>query len=183
MFNKDILYFISILSKVFHNIYWIHPISDRAMNILNSSYYTERFIQIFRLIHIFKNKITYLCAFDRAIVLRSFTSYSVVFYGVCYFRRIMSRQLSLTSSLQRKDILAQSFFKVVKLSFWFFSKFNFRFLKLSQAQLAFFMMKRDFGLVYVGKTLSIFQYYDCMLNCTINGKFDRGIMYVSNGNP
>ena len=45
------------------------------------------------------------------------------------------------------------------------------------------MMKRDFGLVYVGKTLSIFQYYDCMLNCTINGKFDRGIMYVSNGNP
>ena len=101
-------------------------------NILNPSYYTDRFIPIFRLIHVFKNKITYLCAFDRAIVLRSFTSYSVVFYGVCYFRRIMSRQLSLTSSLQRKDILAQSFFKVVKLSFWFFSKFNFRFLKLSQ---------------------------------------------------
>ena len=122
---------------------------------LNASDYTDRFIQIFRLIHIFKNKITFLCVFDRAIVLRSFTSYSVVFYWVCYFRRIMSRQLSLTSSLQRKDILAQSFFKVVKLSFWFFSKFNFRFLQLSQIELAFFTTKRDFGLMLIGKFISI----------------------------
>ena len=133
--SRQRTYIVFCSTKIFYILFQYcqrFSITYTVFVLLNPSYYTDRFIQIFRLIHIFKNKITYLCAFDRAIVLRSFTSYSVVFYGVCYFRRIMSRQLSLTSSLQRKDILAQSFFKVVKVSFWFFSKFNFRFLKLSQ---------------------------------------------------